>query len=88
MLDPQLLRTDLENTAAKLAARGYQLDLQAWQSLEQDRKTIQVETEALQNKRTTISKSIGQAKAKVKTFNPCWTKWHRSASNWSLPSKP
>jgi len=70
MLDPQLLRTDLENTAAKLAARGYQLDLQAWQSLEQDRKTIQVETEALQNKRTTISKSIGQAKANGEDIQP------------------
>jgi seryl-tRNA synthetase len=66
MLDPQILRADLHQTAEKLAQRGYQLDVEAWEALEQARKSIQVETEALQNKRTTISKSIGQAKAQGK----------------------
>jgi seryl-tRNA synthetase len=70
MLDPQLLRTDLDNTAEKLAARGYSLDVAEWQKLEQARKSIQVETEALQNQRTTISKSIGQAKAKGEDVQP------------------
>ncbi|MFC3195577.1 serine--tRNA ligase [Marinicella sediminis] len=70
MLDPQLLRTELEVTAKKLAERGYDLDVAGWQKLEQARKTIQVETEALQNKRTTISKSIGQAKAKGDDIQP------------------
>ncbi len=64
MLDPQMLRTDLHRTAEKLAQRGYQLDTEQWQQLEDSRKSVQVETEALQNQRTTISKSIGQAKAK------------------------
>jgi len=63
MLDPQILRAELKQTAEKLAQRGYQLDVKAWQALEQSRKSIQVETEALQNQRTTLSKSIGQAKA-------------------------
>ncbi|MCB1583315.1 MAG: serine--tRNA ligase [Xanthomonadales bacterium] len=63
MLDPQILRADLQQTAEKLAQRGYQLDVESWEQLEQSRKAIQIETETLQNKRTTISKSIGQAKA-------------------------
>lgn len=70
MLDPQLLRTELENTAKKLAQRGYQLDTAHWEKLEASRKAVQIETEALQNKRTTISKSIGQAKAKGEDIQP------------------
>ncbi len=70
MLDPQLLRNELEQTAAKLAHRGYQLDVAAWQALEQSRKAVQLETEALQNKRTTISKSIGQAKGRGEDVQP------------------
>lgn len=70
MLDPQLLRNELEQTAEKLAARGYQLDVAEWQALEQSRKAVQLETEALQNKRTTISKSIGQAKRRGEDVQP------------------
>ena len=70
MLDPQLLRNELEQTAEKLAARGYQLDVAEWQALEQSRKAVQLETEALQNKRTTISKSIGQAKGRGEDVQP------------------
>ena len=70
MLNPQLLRSDLETTAEKLAHRGYQLDIEKWQQLETSRKAIQIDTEALQNKRTTISKSIGQAKAKGEDIQP------------------
>ncbi|MCX7554085.1 serine--tRNA ligase [Marinicella sp. S1101] len=70
MLDPQLLRNELTQTAEKLAQRGYQLDVQNWQQLEASRKAIQVETEQLQNQRTTISKSIGQAKAKGEDIQP------------------
>ncbi|TDR18518.1 serine--tRNA ligase [Marinicella litoralis] len=70
MLDPQILRADLNQTAEKLAQRGYQLDTDAWEILEQSRKSIQIETEALQNTRTTISKSIGQAKANGQDVQP------------------
>lgn len=70
MLDPQILRAELKQTAEKLARRGYQLDVNVWQTLEQSRKSIQVETEALQNKRTTLSKSIGQAKSKGQDVQP------------------
>jgi len=64
MLDPQLLRNELENCAQKLAKRGYTLDVTALQSLEEQRKELQVETQRLQSERNGQSKSIGQAKAK------------------------
>jgi len=64
MLDPQLLRNELESCALKLAKRGYTLDVTALQSLEEKRKELQVETQRLQSERNSQSKSIGQAKAK------------------------
>ncbi len=70
MLDPQLLRAELQNTADKLAQRGYPLDTVQWEQLEVSRKNIQIETEALQSQRTKISKSIGQAKAKGEDIQP------------------
>lgn len=70
MLDPQLLRNDIEATAKALATRGYQLDVVAWNELEQKRKHYQVLQEKLQNQRTVVSKSIGQAKAKGEDAQP------------------
>lgn len=64
MLDIQLLRTDLEGVAQRLAARGFAFDTGAFQSLEQERKTVQTRTQELQAKRNATSKNIGQAKAK------------------------
>jgi seryl-tRNA synthetase len=64
MLDIQLFRTDLQGTAERLAGRGFQLDVAAFQALENERKTIQVKTQELQAKRNQSSKLIGQAKAK------------------------
>jgi len=70
MLDPQLLRSDLEKTAEKLARRGFTLDTDALAELEQQRKKIQVETEALQSERNTRSKAIGKAKAAGEDIQP------------------
>ena len=64
MLDPQLLRNELETCATKLARRGFLLDVAAIQKLEDQRKELQVETQRLQSERNSQSKSIGQAKAK------------------------
>ncbi len=64
MLDIQLFRTDLDATAKRLAGRGFQLDVDAFRVLEDERKTIQVKTQELQAKRNQSSKLIGQAKAK------------------------
>lgn len=64
MLDPQLLRNELETCATKLARRGFTLDVATLQNLEEQRKELQVETQRLQSERNSQSKSIGQAKAK------------------------
>ena len=65
MLDPALLRSQLAETAARLAeTRGYTLDVAAVESLESTRKQLATETQDLQNLRNTRSKAIGQAKAK------------------------
>ena len=65
MLDPTLLRQQPAELAARLhATRGYLLDPAALESLESERKQIQVRTQELQNLRNTRSKAIGQAKAK------------------------
>ncbi len=64
MLDPHLLRSQPAELAARLATRGYALDVCALESLEAERKRIQSRTQELQNLRNTRSKAIGQAKAK------------------------
>ena len=70
MLDPQILRNDIKATAKALAARGYQLDVGAWNELEKNRKHYQILQEQLQNQRTVKSKSIGQTKAKGEDIQP------------------
>ena len=67
MLDINLLRKDLPYAIAKLEARKSPqlfLNVDAFQALEAERKTIQSRTEELQNLRNTLSKQIGQLKAK------------------------
>jgi seryl-tRNA synthetase len=70
MLDPKLLRSDLEAVKDALARRGFELDTVAIQSLEASRKTLQTQTQQLQNERNTRSKSIGKAKAQGEDIQP------------------
>ncbi|MFB1486696.1 MULTISPECIES: serine--tRNA ligase [unclassified Thiocapsa] len=63
MLDPRLLRTQLDEVAAHLSRRGLVLDTARIESLEAERKGLQVEVQSLQNERNTRSKAIGKAKA-------------------------
>ncbi|MDP5253664.1 MULTISPECIES: serine--tRNA ligase [unclassified Vibrio] len=63
MLDSKLLRTELDETAQKLARRGFDLDVDTISQLEEKRKSIQVEVENLQSTRNAISKEIGQKMA-------------------------
>lgn len=70
MLDPRLLRTELAQTAAALARRGFRLDIEQLQALEERRRVNQIETQALQNERNTQSKAIGQAKAQGQDIQP------------------
>ncbi|MCC3701114.1 serine--tRNA ligase [Rouxiella badensis] len=64
MLDPNLLRNELDAVAEKLARRGFKLDVEALRAQEERRKVLQVETENLQAERNARSKSIGAAKAR------------------------
>jgi len=70
MLDPKLLRNELSTVAAKLARRGLVLNQEEIQALESERKTLQVQTQELQNERNSKSKSIGQAKARGEDLAP------------------
>ena len=64
MLDIQSLRNDLEQVANRLATRGVTLDTDAFRALEDERKALQTRTQELQARRNSLSKLIGQLKAK------------------------
>jgi seryl-tRNA synthetase len=64
MLDPKRLRSEIEELATQLAKKRFVLDTELLESVDSQRKTLQLETESLQNERKSRSKLIGQAKAK------------------------
>ena len=64
MIDIQLLRKDIDNVAARLATRKFQLDVAGFNALEAERKDIQTRTEGLQGKRNSLSKQVGMLKSK------------------------
>src|SRR3990167_907902 len=64
MLDPKLLRTNLDEVARQLGRRGYRLDTQALAALEEKRKKVQVIAQQFQSERNAKSKAIGVAKSK------------------------
>jgi seryl-tRNA synthetase len=70
MLDPKLLRTDLEQVAAALARRRFRVDTDRIEALEARRRDVQIETQELQNLRNTRSKAIGKAKAAGEDIEP------------------
>jgi seryl-tRNA synthetase len=70
MLDPKLIRNDLEGTAQQLARRGFVLDTKNLQALEARRKSIQTQTQELQAQRNNRSKGIGKAKAAGEDIAP------------------
>ncbi len=70
MLDIKLLRSDIDAVAKQLSRRGFELDVAAFQSLEDQRKTLQMTTQDLQNERNTSSKLIGKAKANGDDIQP------------------
>mgnify|MGYP001821467813 CR=1 FL=1 len=70
MLDPKLIRSDLNAVAEQLKKRNFELDVATLNELESKRKACQVETEKLQSERNTKSKSIGKAKAAGEDIQP------------------
>ncbi len=70
MLDSRLVRTQPQEIAQQLAARGFVLDVAALEQLEAQRKEVQMRTEQLQSERNSSAKSIGQAKARGEDIAP------------------
>ena len=70
MLDPRLLRSDLDQVAANLARRGFRLDTAAFVALEESRRGVQQRVEQLRNERNVRSKGIGRAKAQGADIAP------------------
>lgn len=71
MLDARLFRSELTETAARLAeTRDFSLDVVKLEQLEQRRKELQVRTENLQAERNARSKAIGKAKAQGEDIQP------------------
>jgi seryl-tRNA synthetase len=63
MLDPKLIRNHLDDVASGLAKRGMTLDTAAIIALEEERKTIQLRCESLQQESNARAKKIGAIKS-------------------------
>ena len=70
MLGIQLLRNNIDEVSERLAGRGYSLDVDAFQKLEAERKTLQTRTQDLQASRNSLSKQIGMLKGKGEDASP------------------
>ena len=74
MIDPKLLRSDLNAIADKLNIKGYELNCEAFLGLDARRKALQLTAESVQQERNAFAKSmgklIGQAKASGEDVEP------------------
>jgi len=74
MIDPKLLRSDLNAIADKLNIKGYELNCESFLDLEAQRKALQLAAESVQQERNAYAKSmgklIGQAKASGEDVEP------------------
>ncbi|SDK18442.1 seryl-tRNA synthetase [Pseudomonas delhiensis] len=79
MLDSKLVRTQPQEVADRLAARGFTLDVARIEALENQRKSVQTRTETLQAERNARSKSIGQAMKRGEDVEPLKAEVNRMA---------
>jgi len=70
MLDPKRVRTQTEEIARRLAIKNFEFDVATFEALEERRRAIQVQTEALQSEQNKRSRSIGKAKAAGEDIKP------------------
>ena len=70
MLDPKLLRADLDSVVEQLRIKKYDFDTGLFSQLEKQRKSLQVNTQQLQSERNSKSKAIGKAKAQGDDTQP------------------
>ena len=65
MLDPQLLRSDIETVAKRLReTRDFHLEAELYRKYEEQRKSVQIQTQALQASRNVTSTQVFIAKEK------------------------
>lgn len=60
----------MDEVATQLLRRGFKLGVDEFESLEKQRKVLQITTQQLQNERNTRSKGIGKAKAAGEEIQP------------------
>jgi len=70
MLDIKLLRTDPQAVASNLAQRGFLLDVENFNALEDSRKKLQMRVDELRSERNTHAKTVGKAKAQGQDIAP------------------
>ena len=70
MLDPKLLRGDLDQVVEKLKIKNFDFDADEFRKLEQERKRLQVSTQNLQGERNSRSRAIGDAKGRGEDIQP------------------
>ncbi len=70
MLDPRLLRGDPEACAARLATRGFRLDVERFRTLDERRRALQVRPRSCRTHAIVAPKAIGQAKAQGQDIAP------------------
>ena len=83
MIDINLLRNDIESLEKILKHRGFDLDVNFFNSLEEERKYIQIKTQELQQERNDLSKQVGVLKSQGKDASDILEK----VSNISAQSK-
>ena len=62
MIDPKILKEDIQSCKDNLAKRGYSLDDKKFLSLESQRKDLQTSVEDLQAQKNKLSKNFGELK--------------------------
>ena len=83
MIDINLLRNDIESLEKILKHRGFDLEVNFFNSLEEERKHIQIKTQELQQERNDLSKQVGVLKSQGKDASDVLNK----VSNISAQSK-
>lgn len=69
MLDPKLLRQNLDGVIQKLRRRNFEFDKTTFLNLEEKRRAYQTVTQSLQTQRNQLSKTIGMARLKGKDIS-------------------
>ena len=70
MLDPKLLRGDLDQVVELLKIKNFDFDADEFRKLEEERKRLQVSTQNLQGERNSRSRAIGDAKGRGEDIQP------------------